>query len=176
MNRKNFLPLLALCLAPLLTQCGSISHEEEVSAIRERNQAIASEPRGKFFYGRRYHIPFVRFWGYLREPGQPWSQAKLVVMDESVKKTPDRLRETRSADKKEGVDHGFDANYDYRLYGYYTGKRAYEPNTDMVLPVFRLTGYEVLNREPGWLFTPKEKYRQDEISLYPALIPSEARY
>lgn len=54
-------------------------------------------------------------------------------------------------------------------------KKAYEPNTNQVLPVFRLTKYELINPNPGWLFTPREKYREDEVSYYPDLIPPSLR-
>ena len=171
MTRQNFLFLLSLAAWPLLTQCSSISPEEERAAIVQRNQTIASEPTGKFFYGRRYFIPFTRFWGYVRSPRERWSTAQLVMMDESSVKTPDRLRETRTVEKKKGVDHGYDANFEYKIFGYYTGKRAYEPNTNLSLPVFHITGYELINENPGWLFTPKEEYREEEISLYPGMIP-----
>lgn len=175
MTRQTFFFLCSLAALPLFTQCSSISPEEEHKAVMQRNSEIAAEPAGKFFYGRRYFIPFTRFWGYLRSPRERWSTAQLVVMDESSMKVPDRLRETRSETKEKGKDHGYDSNYEYRIYGHYTGKRAYEPNTDLILPVFRITGYEMLNEKPGWLFTPKEEYREDEVSLYPGLVPAGQR-
>lgn len=175
MTRQIFTFLLSLTALPLLTQCSSITPEEEQAAIQQKNAQIAVEPAGKFFYGRRYFIPYTRFWGYLREPRQRWSTASLVVMDEASVKVPDRLRETRTDHKEKGKDHGYDANFEYRIFGHYTGQRAYEPNTDLVLPVFRITGYEVLNENPGWIFTPKEKYDETEVSLIPSLIPHGLR-
>lgn len=170
--------LLALLSAPLFTQCGSmgsITDAEEHAAIEARNMEIAHEPTGKFFYGRRYYIPYTRFWGYIREPRKRWSTAQMVMIDESSCKTPDRLPETQNRIKVPGENHGYDANYEYRLYGYYTGKKGYEPNTNQVLPVFRLTKYELINTNPGWLFTPREKYSEDEVSFQPYLIPEMLR-
>lgn len=176
MNKSLLSLLLSLLCVSVLTQCSStISEDEEYAAITARNNAIAQEPAGNFFYGRRYFIPFTRFWGYVREPRERWSKAKLVIIDESQCKTPDRLPETRSKNKVAGADHGYDANYEYKLYGHFTGGKAYEPNTDQVLPVFKLTRYELLSKQPSWLFTPREKYSTDEVSYYPDLIPHSLR-
>ena len=38
--------------------------------VSDRKAQIAAEPRGDFYYGRRYFVEKTRFWGYLREPGQ----------------------------------------------------------------------------------------------------------
>ena len=174
MTRTTLYLLLSALITPLLTHCGSISQEEEMQALMARNQEIAQEPTGDFYYGRRYYVPHTRFWGYLREPRQRWSQAKLVVIDESVCKSPDRLPETQAKKKAPG-QHGHDANFSYKFYGKYTGQKAYEPNTDQVLPVFRLTRYELLDQDPGWLFSPKEKYSIEALTIRPEDIPMGAR-
>ena len=83
--------------------------------INDRKAQIAAEPRGDFYYGRRYFVEKTRFWGYLREPGQPANKAKLVIFNESWKINHDRLPE-----KKGGNSYGFDNNYEYRIYGRYT--------------------------------------------------------
>lgn len=127
MTRTFFLLLLPLLSTPLLTQCGSmdgVSDDKEYAAINARNNEIANEPTGKFFYARRYYIPFTRFWGYVREPRQRWSKAQLVVIDESSCKSPDRLPENQHNTKIPGETHGYDANYEYKFYGYYTGKKG----------------------------------------------------
>ena len=88
---KLLLPLLGAVLLPALTQCNSL--EKDIAGINARNAEIAREPRGNYFVGRRYHVPATRFWGYLRQPGQTWRTAQLVIMDESSCRTPDRLPE-----------------------------------------------------------------------------------
>lgn len=164
--------LVLVCIVPLLTQCSTrVSDEEERTAIIKRNQHISQEVTGNFFYARRYYIPSTRFWGYLRQPRQPWSQAKLVIVDESKIKTPDRLPETTSSSKSYKKDHGYDKNFQYKFCGYYTGKTAYEPNTNQVLPIFKLTDWELDDDKAGFLFTPKEKYSEELISIVPTLIP-----
>lgn len=129
----------------------------------ERATQIASEPRGNFYIGRRYHIVSTRFWGYLRKPGAPWSTAKLVVMNEAKKRNPDRLPEDGPA----GQRHGYDQNYEYKIQGYYTGKTVYDPNSDQVLPEFMLTGYELIQRKPGWLFRTTDRYDPRSMTLMP---------
>lgn len=132
-------------------------------SVEQRQQAIANEPTGDFYYGRRYHIEKTRFWGYLREPRQPWSQAQLVMMREDRMRVPDRLPE----DGPKGQRHGYDQNFEYRIEGYYTGNRAYDPNSNQILPQFMLTGYELVDPDPGWIFTPEDRYHPKRITLRP---------
>ncbi len=150
----------------LLTQCGSSSMGSGNlggPTVEERNAKIASEPPGDFFYGRRYHVEKTRFWGYVRQPRQSWNRAKLVILREDKKHSPDRLPENGPP----GQRFAFDNNTDYRLHGYYTGQQAYEPNSNQFLPEFMLTGYEALDRQPGWLFRPDDRYDPNRITMVP---------
>lgn len=131
----------------------------------ERNARIAAEPRGDFFYGRRYFVKSTRFWGYLRRPGAPASTGRLVIMDEKVRRNPDRLSEVGPP----GQRWGYDANYEYKVYGRYTGETVYEPNSNQFLPAFRATRFEVVDRNPGWLFTPRDHYDPYRVTLVPGL-------
>ncbi len=130
-----------------------------------RAAEIASEPTGNFYYGRRYFVKKTRFWGYLRKPRQSADTAKLVIFNESKKLNPDRLPETGPRAER----YGFDQNYEYKIYGYYTGDKVYEVNSNQILPEFMLTGYELVNRNPGWLFSPRDHYNPQYINLRPAL-------
>lgn len=152
MSSKSLLFLAGLVLT--LASCSTSS--PDVSAkIAARNQEIAQEPRGDHFIGRRFNIPRTQFWGYVRRPGESWDRSKLVMMNESRKYAPDRVPE-------EPLDgspaHGFDHNREYRLTGYYSGQTIYDPNSDLFLPEFVLTGYQVLKENGGWLFNPNERY------------------
>lgn len=150
----------------LLTHCGPIypgTGNMGGPTVEERNAKIASEPTGDFFYGRRYYVEKTRFWGFVRKPGQAWNSAKLVVMREDKKHNPDRLPENGPP----GQRYGYDQNYEYRLHGYYTGQTSLEPNSNQFLPEFMLTGYEVVDRQPGWLFRPDDRYDANLISLTP---------
>lgn len=130
-----------------------------------RAAEIASEPTGNFYYGRRYFVKKTRFWGYLRKPRQGADTARLVVFNESKKRNPDRLPELGPPGKR----YGFDQNYEYKIYGYYTGDKVYEINSNQILPEFMLTGYELVDRKPGWLFSPQDHYNPRAITLRPSL-------
>lgn len=121
--------------------------------VRARDALIATEAPGNYYIGRRWWTDGTRFWGYVREPGKPWSTARLIIMNESITKQPDRVPE-------EGAPqvHGFDHNYEYRLWGTFTGKKIYDPNSNFVIPEFRLSRYELISSDPGFLFYPAEKY------------------
>lgn len=148
----------------LLCQCGSVgSGNMGGPTVEERKAAIASEPTGDFFYGRRYHIEKTRFWGYVRRPRQPWSKAKLVMLREDKKLAPDRYSENGP----DGRRFGFDQNFDYKLNGYFTGKDAYDPNSNQFLPEFMLTDYKVVDTNPGWIFRPDDRYDPYRITVYP---------
>ena len=169
------LPAMGRCFGKLailvalvcqLTGCGDISSGSGNMAgptVAERDAKIASEPTGDFFYGRRYYVEKTRFWGYIRQPRQPWSRAKLVIFREDKKNTPDRLPENGPPGQRYAADN----NTDYLIRGYYTGDNAYEPNSNQVLPVFMLTNYQVLDRQPGWLFRPDDRYDPYRITLTP---------
>ena len=159
--RSCFLPVAT---SLLLCQCGSMgSGNLGGPSWEERQAAIASEPTGSFYYGRRYFVEKTRFWGYLREPRQPWSKAKLVMMREDRKRVPDRLPE----DGPPGQRYAHDNNYEYRIHGHYTGRSIYDPNSNQILPEFMLTGYQLLHSRPGWLFRPDDRYDSRRITMTP---------
>jgi hypothetical protein len=167
---RRLVPLCLLCVAllPFLTSCGTTGGAEGGVDVQARNAAILAEPRGDWFIGRRYFTNKVRYWGYLRRPGHLWEQAKLVVMDERRGVTqPDRLPESPSGG---GNAHGYDHNYEYRIWGDYTGEHCYDPNSDRELPLFAPSRFEVINREPGFLFSPRDRYNPNYIP------PREAKY
>lgn len=156
--------LSAMCL--ILSRCGISSMRPGNlggPTVEERNAKIAAEPTGDFFYGRRYHVEKTRFWGYLRQPRQPWSRAKLVIMREDRTHSPDRLSE----DGPPGRRYAFDNNSEYLIRGNYTGRDAYDPNSNQFLPEFMLSGYEVIDRQPGWLFRPDDRYDRFRITMFP---------
>ena len=63
--------------------------------------------------------------------------------------------------------HGYDNNTEYRIFGDYSRDVAYDPNSNLVLPVFRPTRMEVANNDPGFLFNPRDRYSTDKVSLVP---------
>jgi hypothetical protein len=164
MLHLKLVSIAAACIA--LCQCAGSNYSGPPNmggpTEEERQAAIASEPTGNFYYGRRYYVEKTRFWGYLREPRQSADKSKLVIFKENQMKSPDRLPE----DGPPGDRYGFDTNYEYRVYGNYTGENAYDPNSNQILPVFALTNYELVNRQPGWFFSPKDYYHPQRFTLW----------
>lgn len=148
-----------------LCQCHSL--QSDCQALQEREAAIAREQPGDYFIGRRYYIPYTRMWGYLRRPGESWRTARLVMMDEHTIHQPDRGPEP----PLKNAVFGSDDNVEYAITGKFTGKKAYEPSTNQVLPLFAATSYRVLNRKPGFLFKPSEERSDDYITLDPRIMP-----
>jgi hypothetical protein len=105
-------------------------------------QSISNEPIGDYYIGRRYFKPDFKFWGYVRRPGQPWSTAQLVMLNEKQKLAPDRER----------LAFGSDNNYEYKLYGYFSGDKVYEPASNGFYPEFVLQGYELISTNPPPIF------------------------
>ncbi|MFT4546811.1 MAG: hypothetical protein ACI9UA_000462 [Pseudoalteromonas tetraodonis] len=120
---------------------------------------INAEPRGNHYIGRRYFVEKTRFWGYVRRPGESWEKSRLVVVNEDLKRTPDRLPEL----PRGSHGYGFDHNYQYKLIGRYTGDTVYDPNANMFLPEFLLESYELISADPGWLFSPSETYNSRRL-------------
>ncbi|MFM2297074.1 MAG: hypothetical protein RL117_781 [Verrucomicrobiota bacterium] len=156
---------IATLMVSLLTQCASLSGSGNMGGPTEEVRAaqIAAEPKGDFFYGRRYYVRKTRFWGYLRKPGQSARQSKLVIFRETNKLCPDRLPENGPP----GQRYGFDQNYEYRIWGRYTGREVYDINSNQFLPEFLLTDYQLVNQQPGWLFRPTDYYNPTRVTLIP---------
>jgi hypothetical protein len=104
--------------------------------------SIQSEAPGDYFIGRRYYNPNYKFWGYVRKPGQPWSTSQLVMLNEKQKLAPDRAQ----------VNFGVDNNYEYKLYGYFSGEKVYEPASNGIYPEFVLKNYELVSTNPPPIF------------------------
>lgn len=129
----------------MLTACqttGGGGGGSSSAARKAMVDAIAKEAQGDYFVGRRYYKTDYKFWGYLRQPGQPWSTAKLVMMNENSKLAPDRA----------GGRIGSDNNYEYKVFGSYTGDTVYEPASNSFYPEFALKGTELLTTTPGPIY------------------------
>ena len=103
---------------------------------------ITSEPQGDYFIGRRFYKEDYKFWGYVRSPGQPWTSAKLVMLNEQKKLAPDR------ALNKIGSDN----NYEYKLMGKFSGETVYEPASNGFYPELVLSDYSLLKVSPAPIF------------------------
>src|ERR687888_820247 len=154
--RRSAQYLLATNLAlgvMFFTACETIQQGIQQARI-EMAQRIAAEPTGDYYIGRRYYKPDYKFWGYVRKPGQPWSTAELVMLNEKQKLAPDR----------EHLDFGGDNNYEYKLYGYFSGDKVYEPASNGIYPEFVLTGYELISTNPPPIFKSQYDSRAQAAS------------
>ena len=139
---KNLFLALAGCSALfLLTGCQSTARLD-AAARAQMLQEIANEPPGNYFIGRRYYKTEYKFWGYVRKPGQPWSSAQMVMLNENTRLAPDR----------EAGKLGSDNGTEYKLLGYYSGDKVYEPASNGIYPEFVLTGYQVQSPTPAPIF------------------------
>ena len=168
--------LLVLAFLPLLPSCSTTGDGDIADngpTVQARNAAILAEPRGDWYIGRRYFTNKVRYWGYLRKPGQLWNDAKLVIMDEVRGiRQPDRLPESPAGG---GQAHGYDHNTEYRIWGSYTGVPVYDPNSDRELSSFAASRFEPVSRTPGFLFSPRERYNPNYIPAREAKYQTPAR-
>lgn len=124
-----------------LNSCQTVPQGIQQARI-EMAQRIAVETPGDYYIGRRYYKPDFKFWGYVRRPGQPWTTAQLVMLNEKQKLAPDR----------EQLEFGNDNNYEYKLYGEFSGDKVYEPASNSVYPEFVLKGYELISTNPAPIF------------------------
>lgn len=137
--------LLALALLPLLAACETTSGgagPQSTAARAAMLEEIRAEPPGAYYVGRRYYKTDYKFWGFIRQSGQPWSTAKLVVLNENQKFAPDR-----AAGKL-----GSDNNYEYKLIGNFSGDMVYEPASNGQYAEFILRGYELRSTNPAPIF------------------------
>jgi hypothetical protein len=144
MIRPTFLIVLfAVIVASGCQTTGGGGISASNSAARKAMvDAIALEPRGAYYVGRRYYKTDYKFWGYVRKAGEPWSAAKLVMMNENSKLAPDR----------QGGRIGSDNNYEYKLFGNFSGQLVYEPASNSFYPEFVLKGAELLTVAPGPIY------------------------
>jgi hypothetical protein len=105
-------------------------------------QSIANESPGNYFIGRRFFRKYYFYWGYVRRPRQPWSEAQLVMLNEQRVHAPDR----------QANSIGSDNGYEYRLEGYFSGDRVYEPASNRIYPEFVLTAYKLISTNPPRIF------------------------
>ena len=143
-----------LLCAVLLSSCETMPQGIQQARV-EMVQHIAAEPAGDYFIGRRYYKPDYKFWGYVRKPGQSWSTAELVMLNEKQKLAPDRER----------LEFGSDNNYEYKLYGYFSGDKVYEPASNGIYPEFVLKGYELISENPTPIFRSQMSGRSNPTDL-----------
>jgi hypothetical protein len=134
---KVLLPAAALFVA----SCQTMPTASE-SAKAQMAARIGAEQPGDYYIGRRYFKPDFKFWGYVRRPGEPWSKSQLVMLNEKEKLAPDRA----------AWKFGSDNNYEYKLYGHFSGEKVYEPASNRLYPEFVVTRFDVISTNPPPIF------------------------
>jgi hypothetical protein len=112
---------------------------------------IAAEPPGDYYIGRRYFKPDFKFWGYIRKPNQPWNAAQLVMLNEKQKLAPDRA----------ALKFGSDNNYEYKLTGYFSGDKVYEPASNRLYPEFVVKSFDLISTNPPPIFKSQMSGKAD---------------
>jgi hypothetical protein len=151
---KQNVVLIIAAAALLLVGCQT-TEDQFTQSQALLNRTIAGEPPGNYFVGRRFYRKNFFFWGYIRQPRQPWSSAKLVMMNEQKILAPDR-----QANKA-----GFDSNYEYRLQGYFSGQTVYEPASNSFYPEFVLISYKLLSDHPPQIFRDPKAMDPDRLYI-----------
>ncbi len=105
--------------------------------------SIQQEEPGDYWVARRYYKQDYHFWGYIRRPQQPWSTAKMVMLNEQKKLAPDRSM---------GLI-GSDSNYEYKFKGYFSSDTVYEPASNGFYPEFVLTDYTLKTITPLQIYS-----------------------
>ncbi len=132
---RRFLLLLVPLLFPA---CETAQMRSDAEAKEKLRQSIAAEPPGDYYIGRRYYKRDYKFWGWIRRPQQPWSTARMVMLNEQEKLAPDRAQNTI----------GSDNNYEYKLTGSFSEGNVYEPASNGFYPEFNLKSYELISVSP----------------------------
>jgi len=143
--KTAFLAVAALAATFVFSGCVTLSESQAIAARAAMTAEIQAEAPGNYYIGRRYYKIDYKFWGYIRKPGQPWTTAKMVMLNENQRLAPDRESGTL------GTDNG----YEYKLYGSFSGETVYEPASNGFYPEFVLTGYELRNASPAPIFDPQ---------------------
>lgn len=142
MHLSRFLAFLPIFISTgFFAGCQTVDSPDRVSRAA-MVAAISTEPEGDYFIGRRYYKVDYKFWGWVRKPRQPWTMAKLVMLNEHGKLAPDR----------EAGKLGMDNNHEYKLFGSYSGETVYEPASNGFYPEFLLKGYELVSATPAKIY------------------------
>jgi len=150
----------AFFCAFLLAGCQTISSTGVSNGLQvspEASERVKSEQMGDYFIGRRLFDQHFYFWGYVKKPGESWDRAKLVMLNEKITLAPDRARNAI----------GSDNNFEYRLYGYFSGDRVYESASGRFYPEFVLKKAELIDSNPPAIFPPNVVEQQKMFINWP---------
>jgi hypothetical protein len=91
---------------------------------------------GEVWIGHRAVIERYAGWGWIKREREPWSRARWVMLEEEPgqRMAPGRFHSRPTLDD----------NTQYRIFGQFADYKGYEPNLDVFVDVFRITGWETI--------------------------------
>jgi len=137
----------------LISGCETIVMQSPADR-RAVKASIAKESDGSYYVGRRFYKVDYHMWGWMKNPGESWKKAQLVMFNEQQTLAPDRKINR----------FGSDNNYEYHLYGYYSGEKVYEPASDSFYPEFVLKKAVLIDTNPPLIF-PDSRWVDPAIRL-----------
>jgi hypothetical protein len=143
--------LSAMSLVFLFVGCETIQVQNRADR-RMIDTSIAHEKPGDYYVGRRFYKIDYHMWGWVKKPGERWKQAQLVMLNEQKMLAPDR------AEHRIGSDN----DYEYFLYGFYSGDKVYEPASDHWYPEFVLVKAILVDKKPPLLY-PDSRWKDPKI-------------
>lgn len=152
LSRMPVLWLITVILSAFLG-CATIT-QQSASDRAAIKASIAQESAGDYHIGRRFYKVDYHMWGWVKEPGEPWKQSRLVMFNEQHMLAPDRIKNHIGADN----------NYEYQLEGYYSGETVYEPASDSFYPEFVLTKATLISTKTPLIF-PDSRWIDPKIRL-----------
>lgn len=99
----------------------------------------SGEKSGPVWIGHRSVVDRYAGWGWVKKEKESWNQAKWVAMEETIGKSVAPGRNYSRPTQDDGMT--------YRLFGDFADYKAYEPNYDVFIDVFRIRGWETVGRE-----------------------------
>ncbi|MEM9444135.1 MAG: hypothetical protein AAGA18_02170 [Verrucomicrobiota bacterium] len=142
----KFLIILSLSLCATL----SYAQEQEQESTPEKTQVVytvnpsiltiipqsSGVKEGDVFIGQRHCQYKYSGWGWMKKEKESWSSARWVM----IKEIPGRHKVPHRYLSDEHGDHGIR----YKMWGRFADYKGYEPNTDRLVPIFILRGWEVI--------------------------------
>jgi hypothetical protein len=157
---RSDLKIVAFLGGFFLAGCQTISPTSAGNGLQvspEAAERAKTEQPGDYFIGRRLVGQHFYFWGYVKKPGDSWDRAKLVMLNEKIALAPDRARNAV----------GSDNNFEYRLYGYFSGDHVYEAASGRFFPEFVLKKAELIDSKPPAIFPPNIVEQQKMFVNWP---------
>ena len=133
--------------------CETITSQSRADR-RMLDASMAREKPGDYYIGRRFYKVDYHMWGWVKRPGERWKQAQLVMFNEQKTLAPDRAQHQIGADN----------DYEYFLYGFYSGDKVYEPASDHFYPEFVLNKAILIDKAAPLIY-PDSRWKNPKIRL-----------